>query len=245
MNKSSRKVSGKAIIRTVLSVISVAVIGFVLYVNDFYHANPSALAVLDEVEGVELLEKKGQYVFVPDTATAGLIFYPGGKVEVESYIPLMARFAEQGVLCVLMEMPGNLAVLDIHAADGVTEEYPEVERWYMGGHSLGGAMAASYTAKHAEEFEGLLLLAAYSTEDLSDTDLEVLAVFGSEDKVLDQDAFEENITNLPAGYHVEVLTGGNHAQFGDYGAQKGDGEAFVSREEQMKRTAELFAEMLK
>ena len=231
-------------VRVILTIILVAVLGCQIYINDYYHAIQPIMAVMSEVENVELQEKQGQYVFVPEEPAAGLIFYPGGKVEVESYIPLMAEFARRGVLCVLLEMPGNLAVLDINAADGVSEEYPEVERWYMGGHSLGGSMAAAYLEKHVEEFEGLLLLASYSAADLSDTDLKVLSVHGSEDGVLDQKAFEKNITNLPVGYRVEVLSGGNHAQFGHYGFQDGDGEATISREEQMEKTADLFAEML-
>lgn len=245
MSRSGKKGFAAKVIGIFLAVIAAAVMGTVIYINDYYHAETSAMAFISEAEHIELLEKKGQYVLVPEAPEAGLIFYPGGKVEVESYLPLMAEFAQRGVLCVLIEMPGNLAVLDINAADGVIGEYPEVERWYIGGHSLGGSMAAAYLEKHVDEFEGLLLLASYSTADLSDADLKVLSVHGSEDSVLNEEAFEENLTNLPTGYRVEVLEGGNHAQFGYYGAQKGDGEATVSREEQIERTAELFTEILK
>ena len=102
-------------------------------------------------------------------------------MEYISYIPLMDALARKGIMCVLLKMPFNLAVLDVNAADGIQKEYPEIEEWYIGGHSLGGSMAASYLATHVEDYEGLILLGSYSTADLSDTDLAVLSVFGSED----------------------------------------------------------------
>ncbi|MBQ3601265.1 MAG: alpha/beta hydrolase, partial [Lachnospiraceae bacterium] len=112
------------------------------------------------------------------------MFYPGGKVEYTAYLPLMNSLAEEGILCVLLKMPFNLAVLDMNAADGIQEQFPEIENWYIGGHSLGGAMAASYLETHANDYQGLILLGSYSTADLSTTELEVLSIYGSEDTVL-------------------------------------------------------------
>ena len=85
------------------------------------------------------------------------------------YAPLLHDLAEDGILCVLVKMPCNLAVLDMNAADSIPERFSEVTDWYIGGHSLGGAMAASYAAKHTDELDGLVLLAAYSTADLTDS----------------------------------------------------------------------------
>ena len=109
-------------------------------------------------------------VFLPEDPKRGLIFYPGGKVEETAYAPLMREAAENGTLCVLLKMPLRLAVLDVNAADGIQTAYPVVKNWYISGHSLGGSMAASYAAKHTETFQGLILLAAYSTEDLRTAD---------------------------------------------------------------------------
>ena len=104
-------------------------------------------------------------------------------MEYTAYVPLIQACAENGILCVLVEMPFNLAVLYISAADGIMGEHPEISDWYIGGHSLGGSMAASYLADHADDYEGLILLGSYSTADLSADDLKVLSVFGSEDKL--------------------------------------------------------------
>ena len=65
-------------------------------------------------------------------ADTGLIFYPGGKVEYKAYEPLMKALASEGVMCVLVEMPFHLAVLDVNAAEGIQEMYPDIKNWYIG-----------------------------------------------------------------------------------------------------------------
>ena len=173
-----------------------------------------------------------------------MIFYPGGKVEYTAYVPLMQACAEKGILCVLVEMPFNLAVLDVNAADGIQREYPEIEDWYIGGHSLGGSMAASYLARHTEDYEGLILLGSYSTADLSDTDLDVLSVFGSEDQVMNREKYDENKSNLPTAFTETVIDGGCHAYFGMYGAQEGDGTPTITNEEQIRITVENIVKVM-
>ena len=137
-------------------------------------------------------------------------------VQFEAYAPLMERLAGRGVLCVLLRMPGNLAVLNPDAADGVQADYPEITRWFLGGHSLGGAVAANYLEKHGGEYDGLLLLAAYSVADLSGEQLRVLTVYGSEDGLLERDRLESGRALLPADAEEVVLPGGCHACFGSY-----------------------------
>ena len=236
--------------------IIAAACGF--YINDYYHAGEEAVLAAGEAAADYTSQQDGDtLVFLPEGADgavldgsgpddAGLIFYPGGKVEYTAYAPLMEAFAERGVLCILVEMPGNLAVLDVNAADGYREEFPEIEHWYVGGHSLGGSMVASYAAKHAGDLDGLILLAAYSTADLNGTGLDVLSVYGSEDGVLNMSKYDEYRQNLPEDTTTEmVIEGGNHAGFGDYGAQEGDGEAAVNGEKQREVTAEAFMEILR
>jgi len=239
-----------------------------VYISDYYRAGEDAVLAVSQSAADYTSQQDGDtLVFLPEGEDgtvldgsgpddAGLIFYPGGKVEYRAYAPLMEQLAEQGILCILVEMPGNLAVLDVNAADGYREEFPEIEHWYVGGHSLGGSMAASYASKHAGDLDGLLLLAAYSTADLNGTGLDVLSVYGSEDGVLNMSKYDEYRQNLPEGEPGDadgtaggtkelLIEGGNHAGFGDYGAQEGDGEASISGEQQRKQTAEAFAEILR
>lgn len=209
------------------------------YANDYYRASPEAQEALASSSSVQV-EKGDPLRFLPAEAgvNTGIIFYPGGKVAAEAYAPLMQDLAAAGYAVYVPEMPLKLAVLDQDAATDIIAAHPEVEHWYIGGHSLGGAMAASYAAQHAELLEGLLLLAAYSTEDLSGTGLAVLAVSGSEDGVIDQERLAENAALMPDRYQEVELEGGNHAQFGSYGEQEGDQPATLLPEEQQRQTFE-------
>ena len=224
------------ILRPIILIISL-VGGTVYYINDYYKADEVAVSLITAPKtNVIVTEENGVFTFKPQDAKTGIIFYPGGKVQAESYAPLMQALAEKGVLSVLVTMPGNLAVLDMNAADGIREKYPEIESWYMSGHSLGGSMAASFIAENSKEFEGIILLASYSTADLSNSGLDVLSLYGSNDGVLNMEKYEEYKSNLPEDFKEVVITGGCHAYFGAYGEQEGDKKATITREEQVEIT---------
>ncbi len=220
-----------------LIALMLCVLSAVVYINDYYRADWEMIGDYPSAPGIIVEERDDGLAFIPEHAEAGFIFYPGGKVEYKAYIPLMEALAEQDVLCVLLEMPLNLAVLDVDAAEGVAEDYPETDRWYIGGHSLGGSMAASYAAEHSEDFEGLALLAAYSTVDLKESGLEILSLYGSEDGVLNMEKYEKYRDNLSKVIESEI-NGGNHAGFGMYGAQEGDGTATITNKEQIAETVD-------
>ena len=233
----------------IISVLSALLLGAVVmcgvYLNDFYHADTAAIETFCAASVTEAKQDDDGYlVFEPENAQAGFIFYPGGKVEYTAYIPLMQALSDEGVLCVLVKMPFNLAVLDMDAAEGVQQQYPHIKSWYIGGHSLGGAMAASYIADCQEAFDGLVLLGAYSTADLSQTDLEVLSVYGSEDMVMNREKYNDNISNLPQDFTEIIIEGGCHACFGMYGTQEGDGTPSITGEEQIILTAEEIFNMI-
>ena len=239
-----KKKSNKAIAIITAAILSI-IIACGVYLGDYYHANSNAISAFATVNNINKITNKNFVAFEPQNPTAGLIFYPGGKVEHTAYEPLMKSCADRGILCILIEMPFNLAVFDINAADGIKEQYPQIQNWYIGGHSLGGSMAATYLEKNAEDFDGLILLGSYSTADLSHSNLEVLSIFGSEDWVLDIEKYSENRANLPEKYTEETILGGCHAYFGTYGAQDGDGIPTISNEEQIRITADSIEEFVK
>ncbi|WP_331233430.1 alpha/beta fold hydrolase [Natronorarus salvus] len=213
--------------------------GVVLYFAVPYDAEPEAAAAVSENDAVVIEERGGVHVLSPagDEATTGLVFYPGARVDPEAYVPTLAPLAEAGVLVVIPEMPLNLAFFDSGAAADPIAEFETVDRWYVGGHSLGGAMACRYAAANPDEVEGVVLYASYCDRDVSDTELAVLSVLGTEDGVLSADTERENRDLLPAEAEIVEIGGANHAGFGAYGEQFRDGEATIGDEEARDRIA--------
>ncbi|MDF2514302.1 MAG: lysophospholipase [Herbinix sp.] len=227
-----------------IGVVLVGVLGiFFAYVSNYSHAQEQAIDVMSN-SSVTVSTFEGGIAFGNPDAATGFIFYPGGKVEDTAYAPLIEEIAEGDIFCVIAEMPYQLAVFRNNAAADIMERYPEVEAWYIGGHSLGGAMAAYYAGKYPDQFEGLILLAAYSTANLSESNLKALLMHGSEDQVLNMENYQKYEGNLPSGYVEITIEGGNHAGFGDYGLQKGDGEAVISETEQWKIASEAIIEFI-
>lgn len=232
--KKTRKI--KPIIIAVLTLIVLMIGVFIGYVSDYYDADEAAYAFLENTEQVHYLGDDPIHFSPTESSDIGIIFYPGGKVDEVAYTPLMQPLTEEGYHTFIPEMPFHLAVFDVDAADAIIEKNPEIGHWYVGGHSLGAAMAASYAADSVDKIDGLILLAGYSTADLSQFNLPVLALYGSEDEVMDIEKVTEYRANLPADTIEETISGGNHAQFGRYGEQAGDGLAEISTEEQLTYT---------
>lgn len=230
----------KVTLISIVAILLVLVIACGAYVSDYYPGDSTALAALEGSEGVAVEIQEDRMIFLPEDPVAGFIFYPGGKVEYTAYAPLMKALAEEDILCILLKMPCNLAVLDMDAAEGIPEQYPEVETWYIGGHSLGGSMAASRAAKNPGAYAGVALLASYSTESL--TDFNVVSVYGSEDEVLNMEKYAEYRGNLPEDASEHIIDGGCHAWFGSYGPQDGDGTPTITAGEQTEITAALLME---
>lgn len=227
--------------------LTLAVLGATLYVGDYYRADDDALAAAGETQTLAAVEvqqlKDGSLAFIPANPSAGLVFYPGGKVQPESYAPLMRQCAEQGILCVISKPLLNLAIIDRDAAQGVTDQFPEIDCWLLAGHSLGGAAASDYLARHEDEFDGIVFLAAYPFVNLSNFNGQVLSIVGTADGVMNRQSYEEHRADLPPDAQEYVIEGGNHAYFGNYGEQSGDGAATISRENQQALTARAIANL--
>ena len=216
--------------------------GFYVYVQDYYHADASVASLQDKIN-YEYNEKLSSYVFQPQVnAKGGIVFYPGAKVDELAYVPLMEQLSKHGYRCYLVKMPFHLAVLGSNKANLILDEQTDINNWYMMGHSLGGAMAAQYTSQHLDKINGLILLGAYSSQDISKSSLKVLSIYGSEDQVLNIEKYQKNLTNLPSTYNELMIYGGNHAQFGNYGEQLGDGKATISSSQQLNQTVQFIIE---
>jgi len=232
---------------SILLVLILAFGAFYIYTLDYYHATPAAVETMKQTQTVSVRQSDNMILFSPNQSSSdtGLVFYPGGKVEYTAYAPLMMELCKQGIPCVLLKMPFNLAVFDINGADRAIKALPNVKTWYIGGHSLGGAMASSYAAKNDKKLAGIILLGAYPSSDLSKTKLNLLCMYGTKDGVLNRQKFNESKVNSPQNTKYIEIAGGNHAYFGTYGEQKGDGTATITQKEQQKITVQAIANFIK
>ena len=215
---------------------------FFAWLSVYYHAEPSAEKYLVSTDAVSVERRADGWRFDGPGEDTALIFYPGAKVEAAAYAPLLFRLAEGGLDAFLVEMPFNIAFFDRNAADRLIEAYAYRD-WLLAGHSLGGAAASAYAKTYAEKLRGLVLLAAYPTGK-TDEDLPFLSVYGDRDGVLNLPRYEKSRALWPKNAQELVIAGGNHAQFGSYGRQDGDGEAAISPEEQQKRTVDAILQWM-
>lgn len=233
---------------SVAAVISLAVAYAVWWGMTPLGPTESALLALESDATVLVTETSAGFEFAPASQepSSALALYPGGHVDARSYAPLAREIATAGYLVVVPPMPLSLAVLSPNAANKAVEAHPEIATWVIGGHSLGGTMAAQYTSRNLETARGLLLLAAYPTDssDLSEQTLAVADVVATADGVLTWENWEDARTLLPADTRVVRIEGGNHAQFGDYGPQPGDNQATISADEQRAQAAAAALELL-
>ena len=245
LTKSEKRV---IIIMVIAAIVAAGIFAVVMYINDYYKATEKAqkailgndTVVVTEEDGYYLLQRKSDMSIVSPAEGKGIIFYPGGKVDEVAYAPLLLSLAETGYDVYLVKMPAKLAIFGANAAEEIIQEASDVTEWTMMGHSLGGAMAASFSATHDEDIENLVLLAAYSLEDLSDLDMDVYSFYGSEDKVLNMEKYKECYGNLPDDMVETVIDGGNHAYYAHYGEQDGDGVATITRDEQQQTVLDIF-----
>lgn len=217
----------------VVLLLAVCAGAFFWYVSDYYPAEDVALEVMAQDSGITV--QNNLTILSPSVSSdTAIIFYPGAKVEAEAYLPLLDQIRQTGVTCILVHMPFHMAIFDADAAEGAMEQFPDMQHWYMAGHSMGGAMASRFAADHPEEIDGLILLGAYIYGDYPDE--KTLTVYGSlNQSVEDHIDYTENIVEIE---------GGNHAQFGNYGPQKGDLPATISAEEQQAQTVDAIEQFL-
>lgn len=208
-----------------LILLAVLTGGFFWYVSDYYRAEDVAVSVLAQADGIAVQDNLT--ILSPSVpGNTAIIFYPGAKVEAVAYLPLLDQIRRTGVTCILVDMPFHMAIFDPNAAEDVIAEFPEISHWYIAGHSMGGAMASQFAAGHPDQVDGLILLGAYIYGNYPPEN--TLTIYGSlNQSVEDKLDYTENVVEIE---------GGNHAQFGNYGPQKGDPPAAISAQEQQAQT---------
>jgi hypothetical protein len=235
----------------VLIVVSIAVLivtsGFVIWAETPPTPMQQAYDAIKSDTNVNVIQ--GRWLVFEPTAvnyTTGFIFYPGGRIDSLSYAPYAHAIAAQGYLVIIVPMPFNLAVFGVNSANDVIVAYPNVTGWAIGGHSLGGSMAAQYIHDNPNKAEGLALWASYppSGVDLSEFNITAVTVHGTNDGLVSSKQIDDSLKQLPPETVRVEINGGNHAQFGWYGSQSGDNSATISREEQQSITVNATVQML-
>lgn len=232
----------KIIVAILVAVIAALGVATGIYANDYYRA-VDVDGYVTSSEGVTVSQIDEGYFFDGSGENKALIFYPGAKVEETAYAPIMKSLAEQGVDCFLIKMPMKIAIFGANRADDIRAKY-DYDKYYLAGHSLGGAMAANHASDHLNDYSGLFLLAAYPTKDLTAAQFPVVFIYGDNDKVLNREKLETGFSLVPVDYKKVEISGANHAQFGSYGAQNGDGTATITPEEQWQITVNTILENL-
>lgn len=227
----------KTIIWGLIAALACLLLTVTVWLGNYYHADEG---VLDFEDADELnVEVNSEYLAIyPNESTTGIILYQGAKVDYLAYAPLARAIADRGFLCIIIDSPANIAITDVGKASEFMDIFPGISTWYVGGHSLGGVVAGREIESNPDNYAGLILLASYVDVDLSSLDLNVISVYGDQDIILAHDSYEEGLDRLPSVNEL-IIEGGNHAQFGNYGWQSGDGDATISADEQQSLTADF------
>ena len=181
---------------------------------------------------VTLDDVGGQVIHVQATGARRLafVFYPGGLVRPQAYEWLGRALAAEGIETWIPVMPYDLAVLGTNRADALIARVGGGVPVVIGGHSLGGAMAADYASRHATELAGLVLCAAYPAGNVTvAASWPALSLRAGNDGVAAAADVQDGMSRLPAGSRLVTVDGAVHSFFGRYGPQQGDGVPTVSR----------------
>jgi hypothetical protein len=237
----------KKILIATLLLLLLAILLFLAWASNTSNADAKKLSeFLDQnANSVEVKEYPGYWEIRPKTdecsdedclktLAAGLIFYPGARIDPQAYfykLDFLANGKPFKLKLFISKPPLHLAFFGINQADEIIKQNPGVSNWMIGGHSLGGAMACQYAGSHPEKITELFLLGAYCGSSVRGTSLKVISLHGSEDGVITLQKLADNDKNLPDSRKDFMITGMNHAQAGNYGDQAGDKAATKTDED--------------
>ena len=231
----------------VLVALIVVSTGFVVWAETPASPMPEAIEALKSDSSVTVVT--GSWLIFNPTSSnvsVGFIFYPGGRVDFRAYAPLARGVAARGYLVVIPKMPLNLAIFGTNIANDIVKFYPQIGSWTIGGHSLGGVMAAQFVNDNPSKIRGLVLLTAYPPTgvNLSKSSLLTTTIHGTNDGLVSNKQIEDSLKTLPPTTVKVDISGGNHAYFGYYGDQAGDNPATITRELQQNITLTAIVQLL-
>lgn len=218
---------------SIVGLLLLAVIVFLVWTQFTYGPTKEATSYASQAT-----ETDGRLEFGDETSEVGIIIYPGAKVEKEAYAYYGTRLAEAGIFVAIPSLRLNLGILDIDAAEPIIEANPDIERWYLAGHSLGGSAASGYALEHQSQVEGVIFLASYPISSMKGSALNAFSISGEVDGLAVPDDIEKSRDHVPDDSVFYQIQNGNHANFGMYGPQKGDNDSSLTSKQQMDETIE-------
>ncbi|PFS66739.1 alpha/beta hydrolase [Bacillus cereus] len=228
----------KIVLYSLLGILLMGSIAFLTWSQFTYKPTKEALSLVDDKKDEDNI------IFGQKDAKVGVIFYQGAKVEAEAYSYLGEALAKDGHFVVMPKLPLNLAILGINAVDSVMEQYPEVQNWYVAGHSMGGAMISKYAFQHEDKVGGIIFLGSYPVDDFSTKSMPMLSIYGEVDALATVEKIENNKKLMSKNSTMHMIKGGNHAHFGMYGEQKGDNASLITPKAQQDETVKVIEEWL-
>jgi predicted esterase len=243
--KSQSQSSSKRLLKWIIIVLTIVILGFLFTgIRWATYARPPLPEALAGLESDELVEVTTEpwLIFEPVQVTpqTGFIFYPGGRVDPRGYAHLMKAIASEGYLAVVPEMPINMAPFNPNVADEIIANFPDITQWVIGGHSVGGTMAAQYTDQNRESIDGLAIWASYPADstDLSDSSLPTILIYGDLDPGVNDESVAERKHLLPSDTQYIRIEGGDHHQFGSYVIKPEEHHATIDRAAQQRQILE-------
>ncbi|WP_062072716.1 alpha/beta hydrolase [Demequina sediminicola] len=240
---------GRTIWRVVCIILGAAWLALMLWLVPMGPEEP-AVSAMDSGNGVTVTETATSITLTPDgeAEATGLFFQPGALVDARAYAAIVRPVAEVGYQVVIPKQPAGIAFLSVGAFESAVDSNPTVDEWIVGGHSLGGVVAAieADANDHGSEAEGgsanvagLLFYGSYPADNINSTlTAEVLSISGTEDGLSTPAKVEASRELLPADATFIVIEGASHAYFGDYGVQSGDGTPTISHDEARQQISE-------
>lgn len=228
----------KIVLYSLLGILLMGSISFFVWSQFSYKPTKEALLLIEDKKDEDHI------VFGEKDAKIGVVFYQGAKVEAEAYSYLGEALAKDGHFVVMPKLPLNLAILGINEVDSVIEQYPEVQKWYVAGHSMGGAMISKYAFQHEDKVDWIIFLGSYPADDFSTKSIPMLSIYGEVDALATVEKIENNKKLMSKNTTMHMIKGGNHAHFGMYGEQKGDNASLITAKAQRDETVKVMEEWL-
>ena len=229
---------------TALTSLLVTAVSFLTWFHIVFAAERDATLEVFRDDRIQVSEADGSIVMqaTEGAGTTGVLYFPGARVNPYSYLYPLSEIAASGVTVVIMDPLMNMALFDTRSIDELSLAAPQVSDWVLSGHSLGGVRACML-ANHPDVV-GLVLMGSYCANDISSTAIPVLQILASGDGLIDAEALKASAQLLPPSTQKITLEGANHASFGTYGEQPGDGIATLSRAEVREELTALLVRLL-